>query len=40
MKMTCKKCKKNYKVLVNSVCFFCDTKAWFTYFEKQRGKGK
>lgn len=38
--MTCKKCKRNYKMLANDICFLCDTKHWFTYFEKIRGKGK
>lgn len=40
IKQQCKKCKKNYKMLVDDVCFFCNQNKWIAYFNKLGGKEK
>lgn len=31
----CKICKKNYSNLADDICFHCDIKHWFVYWNKQ-----
>lgn len=33
-RLTCQKCKRNYKMLADGVCFYCDKDRWYKYFKK------
>lgn len=39
-KLTCKKCGRNYKMLADGICFYCNQEHWFAYFKKFEGKIK
>lgn len=39
-KNKCKTCKKNYNMLADEICFFCDQNHWNAYFNKLAGKNK